>query len=89
VTPGAVLPARELLGDLLLDLGRAAEALKEYESSLARSPGRFNSLAGAARAAERAGDLGKARGYYAQLVAQCGSADAAHPNLDRAKAFLR
>ena len=89
VTPGAVLPARELLGDLFLDLGRAAEALKEYESTLARSPGRFNSLAGAARAAERAGDLGKARGYYAQLVAQCGSADAAHPDLDRAKALLR
>ncbi len=72
VTPGAVLPARELLGDLLLDLGRAAEALPEYEASMRSAPNRFNSLYGAARAAELSGDKAKARQHYSQLVANCG-----------------
>ena len=68
VTPGAVLPARELLGDLLLELNRPADALKEYEQSLAVSPNRFNGLYGAARSAELAGDQIKARRYYRKLV---------------------
>ncbi|HEV2063182.1 MAG TPA: hypothetical protein VGS00_01370 [Thermoanaerobaculia bacterium] len=72
VTPGAVLPARELLGDLLLDLGRAAEALPEYEASMRSAPNRFNSLYGAARAAELSGDKAKARQHYSQIVANCG-----------------
>jgi len=50
VTPGAVLPARELRGDLLLELGRPAEALSEYEASLKVAPKRRYALAGAARA---------------------------------------
>src|SRR5262249_28316083 len=52
VTPGPVLAAREMLGDLLLELGRPADALKEFETSLANSPNRFNGVYGAARAAE-------------------------------------
>lgn len=72
VTPGAVLPARELLGDLLLELGRAPEALTEYEASMRSAPNRFNSLYGAARAAELSGDKNKARQNYGQLVANCG-----------------
>ena len=55
VTPGVVLPARELLGDLLLEQKRPAEALAAYEAALKRSPRRFNSVAGAMRAAERSG----------------------------------
>jgi hypothetical protein len=70
VTPGAILPARELLGDLLLDLDRPGEALSAFESSLTQSPKRFNSLAGAARAAVRAGQREKAAGYYRELLAQ-------------------
>jgi hypothetical protein len=54
VTPGAVLPAREQLGDLLLELGRGANAAAEYELLLQRSPGRRNSLRGL-EAARRAG----------------------------------
>ncbi|HWM29521.1 MAG TPA: tetratricopeptide repeat protein, partial [Woeseiaceae bacterium] len=63
VTPGEVLPATELLGDLLMELGRYADARAAYEASLARSPNRFNSLSGAARAAERAGDAAAAARY--------------------------
>src|SRR5207253_7897112 len=55
VTPGAVLPAREMLGDLLLELGRPQVAFAAYEQSLKSAPARFNSYQGAALAAERAG----------------------------------
>lgn len=68
VTPGAILPAREQLGDLLLELGRPAEALLEFETSLQRAPLRLGGLSGAARAAGRAGDQPKAREYYRRIV---------------------
>ena len=71
VTPGAVLPARELLGDMLLESGRPAEALVEYEASLREAPGRFNSLYGGARAAELAKKPERAHELYARLVGQC------------------
>jgi tetratricopeptide (TPR) repeat protein len=61
VTPGAILPARELQGDMLLALGRPADALKAYEASLARAPKRARSLLGAVQAASRAGDAAAAR----------------------------
>jgi tetratricopeptide (TPR) repeat protein len=69
VTPGAVLPPRELLGDLLLEMGRPAEALAEYEAALREAPRRFNGLAGAARAAERAGRPERAGELYGALLA--------------------
>ena len=68
VTPAPTLPARELLGDLLLEQGRAAEALAEYRRSLASYPRRFNSLLGAARAATAAGEKQAARAYYRELL---------------------
>ena len=68
VTPGAILPAREQLGELLVELGQPAEALAEYEVSLKRAPRRLASLFGAARAAKLAGDTTKARAYYASVV---------------------
>lgn len=67
VTPGSVLPAREMLGDLLLELGRPAEALSAYEASLKTAPNRLSSLSGAARAAQLAGDRSKAARYYADV----------------------
>jgi len=70
VTPGSVLPARELLADLLLAEGRPADALREYEVSLREAPARFNSLVGAARAAEQAKEVKRAREYWQQLLAQ-------------------
>jgi len=67
VTPGPTLPARELLGDLLLEQKQPARALTAYRRSLELYPKRFNSLLGAARAARASGDAGSARRYYAQL----------------------
>ena len=61
VTPDRVVPARELLGDLLLDLKRPAAALKEFEQSQVREPNRLRVYAGAAAAAEAAGERDKAR----------------------------
>jgi tetratricopeptide (TPR) repeat protein len=84
VTPGPALPARELLGDLLLEIGQPAEALAAYEASLREEPNRFNSLYGAARAAELSQDMGRARGFYAALLAQC-PADSPRPELARAR----
>jgi tetratricopeptide (TPR) repeat protein len=74
VTPGAILPARELLGDMLLELGRPADALAAYEASLRSAPNRLNGLYGAARAAELSGDKARAKQLYAQLAASCGAA---------------
>jgi tetratricopeptide (TPR) repeat protein len=88
VTPGPVLPAREQLADLLLETGDAKGALAEYEASLSRAPGRYNGLAGAARAAEAQGDAGRARGFYAKLLAQCGQADAGRAEVGKARALL-
>ena len=68
VTPGAILPPRELLADLLLETDQAAEALAEYEASLREAPNRFNSLAGAARAAERVGRPERAAEVYRRLI---------------------
>jgi predicted Zn-dependent protease len=88
VTPGALLPAREQLGELLLELKEPAAALSEFETSLLSTPNRFNGLYGAARAAAGAGNAKKAQGFYKQLLAQSAHADAARPELQEAKAFL-
>ena len=68
VTPGATLPARELLGDLLMELQRPGEALTAYNRSLELYPRRFNSLLGAARAARAISDASRARAFFQQLL---------------------
>jgi tetratricopeptide (TPR) repeat protein len=88
VTPGRILPARELLGDMLMEAGQPALALKEYEASQQREPNRFRGTYGAARAAETAGDRDKAAGYYGKLLALAKDADAERPELMHAKAFI-
>ena len=85
VTPGAVLPARELLGDMLLELKRPAEALKEFETVLKQSPNRFNGLYGAARAARFSGDQTKAKAYFAKLATLGAKADTVRPELEEAR----
>jgi tetratricopeptide (TPR) repeat protein len=87
VTPGRIVPARELLGDMLLEAGRPALALKEYETSQEREPNRFRGYYGAARAAEAAGDRDKAAAYYGKLLALAKAAASERPELARAKAF--
>jgi tetratricopeptide (TPR) repeat protein len=81
-------PMRELLGELLLQQGQAAAALREFEAALRENPNRYRGLYGAARAAEVAGDRPKAVGYYEKLVALAGKADTARPEIARAKTFL-
>jgi tetratricopeptide (TPR) repeat protein len=88
VTPGAIQPAREMLADLLLELGQAAGALAQYETSQRTDPNRLHGLAGASRAAEAAGDRAKARGYAEQLVALTNTADSERPEIIRAKTLL-
>lgn len=88
VTPGPIRPARELLGDLLLELGRPAEALAEFEAVLGSAPRRFNALYGAARAAQFAGEREKAARHYSQLVALCPKAQGDRPQLVEARTFL-
>jgi tetratricopeptide (TPR) repeat protein len=88
VTPGAILPAREQLGELLLELRQPIAALQEFETSLRTTPNRFNGLYGAARAAKLASDQKRAKTYYAKLVALCRHGDSIRPEIEEAKAFL-
>lgn len=68
VTPGHLLPVREMLGDLLLEMNRPEEALTAYETSMINNPNRFNSLYGAGKSAELKGDMTKAKFYFAELL---------------------
>ena len=88
VTPGAIQPAREMLGELLIELGQPAAALAEFEASQRTDPNRFHGLAGAARAADLAGNRGKAKTSYEQLLALAKTADSERPEIARARAFL-
>jgi tetratricopeptide (TPR) repeat protein len=87
VTPGRLLPARELLGDMLLDLTRSAEALKEYEASQQREPSRYRGLYGAGQAAAQSGNRDKARQYFTKLVGLASSGDA-RPETETARRYL-
>jgi hypothetical protein len=88
VTPGALLPAREILADLLLEKGAAPEALSEYEAVLKTAPRRFNATAGAATAAAQSGDRAKARAYAMQLREIAGHAETSRKELEWARAYL-
>jgi tetratricopeptide (TPR) repeat protein len=88
VTPGRILPARELLGDMLLELKQPALALKEYEASHVREPNRFRGYYGAALAAEGAGDRTKAAQYYAKLLALADKSDPSRPEIVRARSYV-
>src|SRR3954470_16025209 len=81
-------PIRELLGELLLEANEPVQALKEFETSLRNNPNRYRSFAGAAKAAERAGDRAQAKSYYEKLVALAGQADGGRPDLVAAKRYL-
>jgi tetratricopeptide (TPR) repeat protein len=85
VTPGEVLPAAELLGDMLLERKQYRKAIAAYETSLARSPNRFNSLYGAGRAAELKGDAEVARDYYGRLVELSSEAGSGRERLAHAR----
>jgi tetratricopeptide (TPR) repeat protein len=86
VTPGAILPAREQLGELLLELGQPAEAQREFEASLKRAPKRLVGLYGAARSAKLAGDSTKAGRYYAEIAELTKNGDAGRTEIKEARA---
>ncbi len=87
VTPARIAPARELLGEMLLELKRPADALEEFEVSHGREPERFRGYYGAGQAAEQSGDKVKAKRYFARLVELAGQGTA-RPELAHARAFL-
>jgi len=88
VTPGRVLPARELLGDMLMELKRPAEALQEYELSQRREPDRLRGLYGAAKAAAAAGDRTRADRYFRRLAQITRGGDAGRAELKEMKQYL-
>ena len=88
VTPGPLMPARELLGDLLMELGRPTDALPQYEASIAKEPNRFRGLYGAGLAAESAGDHARARVHFEKLAAICAQSGGTRPELARARQVL-
>jgi hypothetical protein len=88
VTPGALLPVREMLADLLLENKAPADALKEYEAVLKTAPRRFNATAGAARAADEAGNRAKASEYAMQLLKIAKNAEASRPELAWARGYI-
>lgn len=88
VTPGEILPARELLADMLFDMGRYSEAQSEYETALERSPNRFNSLYGAGLAAEIGGNKSEAVFYYKKIVEITATIKTDREQLKHAKLYL-
>ena len=81
-------PMRELLGDMLLAANQPSLALKEYEASLQSARNRYRGFYGAAKSAQRSGDIEKARAYYVKLLALSSNADTQRPELAEAKKFL-
>jgi tetratricopeptide (TPR) repeat protein len=82
------IPAQEMLADMLLEMNRPADALAEYQADLKTNPNRFDSLYGAARAAQQGGQSEKASDYFAQLVKNCEASNSERPELAEAKVWL-
>ena len=89
VTPGDVLPAIEMLGDMLLQLNRPEEALIAYEENLVDHPNRFNGIYGAAKAAKQSGNNEKAIHYFNQLIQLTENSKSSRPEIKVAKAYLK
>ena len=88
VTPGPIKPGREILGDLMLKLGKPADALREYEAVIAREPNRLGPTASAVQAAQKAGDAKKAAFYATRVVELTAAADTPRPEFAAAKRTL-
>jgi hypothetical protein len=88
VTPGSLLPVREILADLLFENGSASDALKQYAAVLKLAPRRYNATAGAARAAAKAGEPTQARAHALQLLEIAKDAESPRPELAWARTYL-
>ena len=89
VTPGEVLPARELLGDMLLEMNKPAQALEAYQLDLKRHPNRFNGIYGAAVAAKNSGEQEMAILYFEELLKLAEGVDSDRVELEEAREFVR
>ena len=89
VTPGEVIPARELLGDMLLQMNDPQLALEAYEANLKKRPNRFNALYGAALASEITRNEEKAKTYFQQLARISESTSSNRPELEKTRLFLK
>jgi tetratricopeptide (TPR) repeat protein len=89
VTPGEILPARELLGDMFLAMRKPSKALEAYEKDLQNHPNRFNGIYGAATAAKASDDLQKAKNYFEELISLTENTDSGRPEIAEAKAFIQ
>jgi tetratricopeptide (TPR) repeat protein len=87
ISPGRILPALELLGDMLFESGRLDEALAAYEATLVNDPKRLRSFYGAAQAAAAAGNRDKARYYFGRML-ETADAGSDRPALAKARAYL-
>ena len=88
VTPGAPKPAREFYGVMLLESGKPKEALTAFEATLKKEPNRLDAYVGGATAAEKAGDLVKAKQYFTKVVAIADRADESRIEVAEARSFL-
>ena len=75
VTPGPLSPARELLGEMLLEMNEPTKALVQFEATLKKEPRRFRSLYGAAHAAQLSGSREMSQGYFGELLTVCAHSD--------------
>jgi tetratricopeptide (TPR) repeat protein len=89
ISPGPLAPARESLGEMLLEAGNAREALIAFEATMAKEPGRFRGLYGAARATEASGDRARARELYQRVLTLANAAESDRPEVLRARTFLK
>jgi tetratricopeptide (TPR) repeat protein len=87
ISPGPIAPARELLGEMLLEAGNAKDALTAFEATIKKEPNRFRGAFGAARAAEALGNKAAAAKYYRQVITIAKDSDNQRPELKRARSF--
>ena len=86
VTPGPLAPARELLGEMLMEMNEPAKAMEQFEATLKKEPGRFRALYGAAHAAQLSGNREASRRYFGELLKVCAHSDKhARPELQEAE----
>lgn len=88
VTPGEVLPAKELLGDMYMAMNKPVKALTAFEENLITRPNRFNGLYGAAQAAIKSGNKNKAKKYFSQLIELTESTDSDRKEIIEAKKYI-
>jgi len=88
ITPGDILPAIELLGDMFLELNKPEEALVAYEENLKVHPNRFNGIYGAAIAAKQLGNNKKAALYFEQLLELTENSNVERPEIKEVRKFI-